>query len=31
MLIDGVTVLADPVLSPEEIQYFVAEEKRICK
>ena len=31
MLIDGVTVLADPVLSPEEIQYFVAEEKRIWK
>ena len=31
MLIDGVNVLADPVLSPEEIQYFVAEEKRLWK
>lgn len=31
MFIDGVNVLADPVLSPEEIQYFVAEEKRLWK
>ena len=29
MFIDGVKVIADPVLSTEEIQYFVAEEKRL--
>ena len=31
MLIDGVNVIADPVLTPEDIQYFVAEEKRLWK
>ena len=29
MFIDGVTVLADPILSHEEIVHFVAEEKRL--
>ncbi|NMC33090.1 MAG: hypothetical protein GYA36_11655 [Veillonellaceae bacterium] len=29
MFIDGVKVIADPTFSAEEIQYFVAEEKRL--
>ena len=29
MFIDGVKVIAYPVLSTEDIQYFVAEEKRL--
>ena len=29
MFVDGVNVVADPILTEEEIAYFVAEEKRL--